>query len=63
MEQTNEEKLRIEKTVNALKKSQFKQQTLPAWRPVPSYISTSAIFIIFGIVFLTLGVVMYVMSD
>lgn len=36
---------------------------LPAWRPVPSYASTMTIFIVFGIVFLTLGVALYVMSE
>jgi len=36
---------------------------LPAWRPVPSYTSTMTIFIVFGITFLTLGIVLYVMSD
>jgi len=36
---------------------------LPAWRPVPSFGSTMVIFGIFGVVFLTLGVTLYVMSD
>jgi len=36
---------------------------LPAWRPVPSFGSTMVIFGIFGVVFLTLGVTLYIMSD
>lgn len=36
---------------------------LPAWRPVPSYRSTMTIFVVFGIIFLSLGIALYVMSD
>jgi exopolysaccharide biosynthesis protein len=36
---------------------------LPAWRPVPTYISTMILFLIFGIIFLTLGVIMYKVSN
>jgi len=36
---------------------------LPAWRPVPSFGSTMIIFGIFGIIFLTLGITLYIMSD
>jgi len=36
---------------------------LPAWRPVPSYGSTMIIFVVFGVIFLTLGIALYVMSD
>ena len=36
---------------------------LPAWRPVPSFGSTMIIFGIFGVIFLTLGIVLYVMSE
>ena len=36
---------------------------LPAWRPVPSFGSTMIIFGVFGIIFLTLGIVLYIMSD
>lgn len=53
----------VTEKVNKLKSSKFKQQMLPAWRPVPSYGSTMTIFIVFGIVFLTLGIIMFVMSD
>jgi hypothetical protein len=49
--------------VEKLKASRFKQQMLPAWRPVPSFGSTMIIFAIFGIVFLCLGIVLYIMSD
>jgi hypothetical protein len=46
-----------------LKNNRFKQQNLHAWRPVPSYGSTMIIFVVFGIVFLSLGISLYVMSD
>lgn len=36
---------------------------LPAWRPVPSFGSTMVIFGLFGVIFLALGIVLYVMSD
>ena len=54
---------RIQAKVDKLKQSKFKQQLLPAWRPVPSFGSTMIIFAVFGIVFLTLGIILYVMSD
>lgn len=63
MEIPEEERNRITERVDKLKQSKFKQQMLPAWRPVPSYASTMTIFILFGVIFLTLGVVLYVMSD
>ena len=63
MEVSEGERNRIAQRVEALKQSKFKQQMLPAWRPVPSYTSTMTIFIVFGITFLTLGIVLYVMSD
>jgi hypothetical protein len=63
MEISEEERLRIQEKVEKLKSSKFKQQTLPAWRPVPSYGSTMIIFVVFGIIFLTLGIALYVMSD
>lgn len=36
---------------------------LPAWRPVPSFGSTMIIFGIFGVLFLALGITLYVMSE
>ena len=36
---------------------------LPAWRPVPSFGSTMIIFGVFGIIFLSLGIVLYIMSE
>lgn len=63
MDITEEERQRIKDKVEKLKASRFKQQMLPAWRPVPSFGSTMIIFAIFGIVFLLLGIALYVMSD
>lgn len=63
MDISEEEKLKIREKVEKLKNSKFKQQTLPAWRPIPSFRSTMITFTVFGIVFLTLGIILYVMSD
>ncbi len=63
MEISEEEKSRIREKVDKLKKSRFKQQTLPAWRPIPSFKSTMITFTIFGIIFLALGIVLYLMSN
>jgi len=57
------ERQAIQEKVNKLKNSRFKQQTLPAWRPVPTFGSTMVTFLVFGVVFLVLGVVLYVMSE
>ncbi len=40
-----------------LKNSKFKQQKLPAWRPVPTITSTSVTFFLFGIAFIVIGIV------
>ena len=63
MDISEEERQRIKDKVEKLKASRFKQQMLPAWRPVPSFGSTMIIFAIFGIIFLLLGIALYVMSD
>jgi hypothetical protein len=63
MDITEEEKQRIREKVEKLKNSRFKQQTLPAWRPIPSFRSTMITFTIFGVIFLALGIILYVMSD
>lgn len=34
-----------------------------AWRPTPSFGSTMIIFSVFGLIFLTLGISLYVVSD
>lgn len=63
MDITEEERQAIKDKVEKLKASRFKQQMLPAWRPVPSFGSTMVIFAIFGLVFLCLGIILYIMSD
>lgn len=63
MDITEEEKKRIQEKVDKLRNSRFKQQTLPAWRPIPSFRSTMITFTVFGIIFLALGIILYVMSD
>lgn len=63
MDITEEEKKRIQEKVEKLKASRFKQQTLPAWRPIPSFRSTMITFTVFGVIFLGLGILLYIMSD
>jgi hypothetical protein len=63
MDITEEEKQKIREKVEKLKNSKFKQQTLPAWRPIPSFKSTMITFSVFGVIFLALGIVLYIMSD
>lgn len=63
MDISEEEKQKIREKVEKLKNSRFKQQTLPAWRPIPSFKSTMITFTVFGIIFLALGIALYVMSD
>ena len=63
MDISEEEKAKIREKVEKLRNSRFKQQTLPAWRPIPSFRSTMITFSVFGIVFLTLGIILFVMSD
>ena len=45
-----------------VKKSRFKQQRLPAWRPVPTILSIIIIFAVFGVVFIVLGVIVLIYS-
>ena len=63
MEISQQERDQIQEKVNKLKESRFKQQTLPAWRPIPSFASTMITFGVFGLIFLCLGIVLYIMSD
>jgi len=63
MDVSQEEKQRIREKIEKLKQSKFKQQTLPAWRPVPTAMSTMFTFSIFSVIFLAIGIVLYVMSD
>jgi hypothetical protein len=46
-----------------LKENKFKQQKLPAWRPVPTITSTSLTFLFFGIAFIVIGIIVLVNSN
>ena len=39
-----------------IKDSRFKQQRLPAWRPVPTILSIIIVFSLFGVVFIIMGI-------
>lgn len=63
MDISQEEKQKIRDKIEKLKQSKFKQQTLPAWRPVPTAMSTMFTFTIFSVIFLAIGILLYIMSD
>ena len=46
-----------------LKNSKFKQQRLPAWRPVPTLCSIIVFYILFAIIFVGLGIVLLLFSN
>jgi uncharacterized membrane protein YbhN (UPF0104 family) len=58
VEQREDEDLKYEQ----IKDSRFKQQRLPAWRPVPTIMSIVIVFSAFGIVFIILGIVLLAYS-
>ena len=43
--------------------SKFKQQMLPAYRPVPTYTSTMTCFFVFGVLISAVGIVLLIMSN
>ena len=45
-----------------LKSSRFKQQRLPAWRPVPTLLSIIIFYVLFALIFITLGVIILIFS-
>ena len=63
MDVSADEKQRIREKIEKLKQSKFKQQTLPAWRPVPTALSSMITFGIFSGIFMCTGVFLYIMSD
>ena len=46
-----------------IKNSRFKQQNLPAWRPVPTILTIVIVFAFFGIFMIILGIVLLVYSS
>ena len=59
-EKTAQEK---QEEFNRLKENNFKQQKLSAWRPVPTITSTTITFVVFGVIFLILGIIILVYSN
>ena len=51
-----------DKIYEQVKQSRFKQQNLPAWRPVPTIFSIIIVFSAFGVLFIILGIVLLVYS-
>ena len=58
VEQREDEDLVYER----IKDSRFKQQRLPAWRPVPTITSIIIVFSAFGIIFIILGIILLIFS-
>ncbi|CAI2373757.1 unnamed protein product [Moneuplotes crassus] len=54
----NDELLKAKEKKKRLEGNRFKQQTLPAWRPVPTIVSSMITFLVFGVIFLTFGIVL-----
>ena len=63
MDFTEEEKEKIKLKVEKLGKSKFKQQMLWGWRPIPSFTCALSCFIIFGLLFLGLGIMIFLTSS
>ncbi len=63
MDQTEEERQIVQKKVDELRSSRFKQMDLPAWRPKQSFLQTSIIFFVFGSIFLGLGIILFYKSN
>ena len=55
MEVSQADKQAIRDKIERLKQSKFKQQTLPAWRPVPTAMSTMLTFLAFSFLFLAIA--------
>lgn len=60
MDFTEEEREKIKQKVDKLMQSDFKQQMLWAWRPIPSFNVAISTFILFGIIFVGLGIMILV---
>ena len=58
-----EELIKAREKKEKLEKNRFMQQTLPAWRPVPTLVSSLITFLIFGIIFITLGIILIEFSN
>ena len=60
---TNSDTSEVRNEYEKLKKNKFRQQKLPGWRPRPTIITVTIVFITFGLLFLILGIVMIVFSS
>ena len=63
MDVSEQDKQKIRDKIKKLKNSSFKQQTLKAWRPTPTALSTTITFSIFSVIFLVIGCVLQIQSD
>ena len=59
----DEEGKKQDEIYERIKNSRFKQQNLPAWRPVPTLGSTIVIFVSIGIIFITFGIIVSYYSN
>ena len=63
MSDKKDESTKADEEYERLKQSRFKQQKLPAWRPVPTITSTTITFVSFGVIFIILGIIILVYSN
>jgi len=61
-EEKNDDEIKDEE-FEELKNNKFKQQKLSAWRPVPTIWSTTITFVVFGLIFLVIGIVVLLYSN
>lgn len=60
---SNDSDQKVNEEYERLKNSNFKQQKLAAWRPVPTITSTTITFLSFGIIFIVIGVIVLSFSN
>jgi hypothetical protein len=63
MEIPEEEKVKLRAKIEDIRNNNFKQQRMPAYRPVPSFASTMTCFIVFGLIFIGIGSGMFYLSS
>lgn len=59
----NDELLKAKERKHKLEKNRFKQQTLPAWRPVPTLMSSLITFLVFGVIFISFGIILIIFTN
>lgn len=61
--QDNKTEDNVDELYESLKNSKFKQQAVAAWRPKPTIYSTTVTFVVFGVVFIFIGIIVKSFSN